>query len=73
MKDGTRERCGAKTQSGPPCRGRPVHPGGRCKFHGGCSTGPKSPAGKAVVALNLPRVRAAVLLRLASVQPATIA
>lgn len=49
--DQKREFCGAKAkQTGQPCR-RPAgwgtnHPGsGRCKFHGGCSTGPKDNRG----------------------------
>jgi hypothetical protein len=32
-------RCGAKTRKGPPCR-QPSMPNGRCKMHGGKSTGP---------------------------------
>ena len=40
--------CGAATKSkGAPCRATAVKPGGRCKWHGGLSTGPKTPAGKA--------------------------
>lgn len=33
--------CGAKTRSGRPCRNIPFADNGRCKFHGGLSTGPK--------------------------------
>jgi hypothetical protein len=50
-------KCGAKNRSGNPCR-RPAgwgtdHPGsGRCKLHGGLSTGPKSPEGKKKIAAN---------------------
>src|SRR3989304_4234048 len=50
--------CGAKgRQTGKPC----VNPAGfgsehvgwgRCKYHGGCSTGPKTPEGKAKVGQN---------------------
>lgn len=37
--------CGAKTRKGTPCR-RKSEPGKRrCKFHGGRSTGPKTPEG----------------------------
>lgn len=37
-----RERCEARTRSGAPCRA-PANPkNGRCKLHGGASTGPKS-------------------------------
>ncbi|WP_414636644.1 HGGxSTG domain-containing protein [Arenimonas sp.] len=47
-------RCGAKTQSGKPCRGRAVAKNGRCRWHGGYSTGPKTPEGIARVTANLP-------------------
>ena len=50
--------CGARTKSkGTPCRATAVKPGGRCKWHGGLSTGPKTPAGKARSADNLRRWR----------------
>ena len=50
--------CGATTKSkGAPCRATAVKPGGRCKWHGGLSTGPKTPAGKARSADNLHRWR----------------
>lgn len=39
-------RCGARTRSGSPCRG-PAMANGRCRMHGGKSTGPKTPEGKA--------------------------
>jgi len=35
-------RCGAKTRSGTPCKRRDLYASGRCKLHGGLSTGPKS-------------------------------
>lgn len=38
--------CGAKTRSGHPCARTDLHESGRCKFHGGLSTGPLSEAGK---------------------------
>ncbi|RMH51851.1 MAG: hypothetical protein D6682_03295 [Zetaproteobacteria bacterium] len=42
-----RERCGAKSRrTGQPCR-RWAMPNGRCPQHGGKSTGPKTPEGKA--------------------------
>ena len=58
------KRCGAKTRKGPPCqapavwskaKGQPVN--GRCRMHGGLSTGPKTPEGKvrALAALELGR------------------
>ena len=37
-------RCGAKTRRGTPCQG-PAMPNGRCKLHGGLSTGPKTTEG----------------------------
>lgn len=41
----SRPRCGAKTRAGISCQA-PVLPNGRCKLHGGRSTGPKSQAGR---------------------------
>lgn len=58
-------RCGARTRSGDKCREPPaVHPtrpgyyvrSGRCRAHGGVSTGPRTPEGKAVVAETLRRM-----------------
>tara|TARA_R110000868_G_scaffold380784_4_gene647026 strand:+ start:20544 stop:20810 length:267 start_codon:yes stop_codon:yes gene_type:complete len=37
--------CGAKARSGHPCKGFAMK-NGRCKFHGGMSTGPKTDEGK---------------------------
>jgi len=46
-------RCGATTKShGTPCKRRDINAGGRCKLHGGHSTGPTSAAGKARSAMN---------------------
>ena len=39
-------RCGAKTRAGCACRS-PAMPNGRCRMHGGTSTGPRTPAGLA--------------------------
>jgi hypothetical protein len=39
-------RCGAQARSGRPCRA-PGMPNGRCRVHGGWSTGPKTAAGLA--------------------------
>ena len=39
------KRCGARTRSGKPCRG-PAMANGRCRMHGGPSTGPRTPEGK---------------------------
>lgn len=46
--------CGAKAKStGEPCKSKEIHKNGRCKFHGGLSTGPKSLAGKLAALENL--------------------
>ena len=37
-------RCGAKTRGGTPCRTAAM-PNGRCRMHGGKSTGPRTPEG----------------------------
>jgi hypothetical protein len=54
---GERPKCGAKTREGRPClapaawdRAARAPRNGRCKNHGGASTGPKTPEGKARVA-----------------------
>lgn len=44
--------CSAKTRKGTPCKRTDLYISGRCKFHGGKSTGPKTAEGKAKVALN---------------------
>lgn len=41
--------CGAKTRKGTPCKRRDLYSSGRCKLHGGLSTGPKTAEGKARV------------------------
>lgn len=45
-----RTRCGARTRKGTPCRANAVPGKTRCKFHGGMSTGPKSPEGSERIA-----------------------
>ena len=46
--------CGAKAKSsGQPCKSTQIHKNGRCKFHGGLSTGPKSAQGKLAALENL--------------------
>lgn len=45
-------RCGAKTRAGTPCKLLPVRRNGRCRFHGGLSTGPITDAGKRKVSQN---------------------
>lgn len=46
--------CNALTQHGHYCRGLAL-PNGRCKWHGGLSTGPRTAEGKAKVTNNLTR------------------
>jgi hypothetical protein len=41
-------RCGAKNRRGVPCRS-PAMRNGRCRLHGGLSTGPKTSAGIAAI------------------------
>lgn len=38
--------CGAKNRKGQPCKRIDLWENGRCKFHGGMSTGAKTPEGK---------------------------
>jgi hypothetical protein len=45
---GNAPRCGAKTRSGAPCKGAAML-NGRCRMHGGPSTGPRTEAGKAAI------------------------
>lgn len=45
--------CGARTRAGQPCRRTDLAENGRCSFHGGASTGPKTPAGKDRARANL--------------------
>ena len=40
-------RCGAKTRSGGACQNPAIKGRSRCKLHGGRSTGPRTPEGKA--------------------------
>jgi hypothetical protein len=47
------ERCEAKTRRGTACQCKALS-NGRCKLHGGKSTGPKTAEGKARAAANLP-------------------
>ena len=42
--------CGAKTRKGGECRNKSEAGRKRCKFHGGKSTGAKTPEGKARIA-----------------------
>ena len=47
-----RKYCGARTRKGTPCRRVDIYNGGRCRLHGGFSTGPKTEEGKRRSALN---------------------
>lgn len=40
-------RCGARTRNGKPCRAPAIRGRSRCRLHGGCSTGPRTPDGLA--------------------------
>ena len=64
MRKADRPRCGARTRKGHPCRApavwdyendRPVN--GRCRMHGGLSTGPKTAAGRLRQLANLKQNR----------------
>jgi hypothetical protein len=52
-----RPRCCARTKAGTPCKTKAVPGRKRCRWHGGLSTGPRTPEGKAKVARNLPSQR----------------
>lgn len=43
-------RCGAVRKNGKPCRHKVEPDKKRCKFHGGCSTGPRTAEGRARIA-----------------------
>ncbi len=42
--------CGAMTRMGTPCKAKAIPGKKRCKLHGGMSTGPRTPEGKAIIA-----------------------
>lgn len=44
------DRCGARTRAGTPCKAKGLPGTGRCKFHGGRSTGPRTEAGRQRIA-----------------------
>jgi hypothetical protein len=48
--EGYKPICGAKTRKGAPCRCKLLLNGQRCRFHGGKSTGPRTPEGKQRIA-----------------------
>jgi hypothetical protein len=47
-----RDYCDAKKKNGEPCRQKALYSRGRCKFHGGLSTGPKTEEGKQQSRIN---------------------
>ena len=52
--------CGAKTRAGTPCKRKDLYGGnGRCRLHGGLSTGPRTKRGKRKSARNgrLPKTK----------------
>ena len=44
------QRCGAKTRRGTPCQRPANKQNGRCRLHGGASTGPRTEQGRANIA-----------------------
>lgn len=54
--------CNAKTRRGARCRALAL-PSGRCRWHGGMSTGPKTPEGKRRVTANLIRANEVLAAR----------
>ena len=48
-----KKMCGAKTRQGRPCKNTRIYKNGRCKNHGGLSTGPRTEEGKARALANL--------------------
>lgn len=52
-------RCGAKTRTGMPCKMRGVPGKRRCRLHGGLSTGPRTPEGRAKIAESNRQLRLA--------------
>lgn len=47
--------CGARTRAGAPCKRTDLYRSGRCKLHGGRSTGPITAKGKATASRNAKR------------------
>ena len=45
------QRCGAKTRKGTACLSPAIKRNGRCRLHGGASTGPKTIEGRARISL----------------------
>ncbi len=65
-------RCGARTRAGCGCR-QPAMANGRCRFHGGKSTGPRTEAGRARARSNrlVHGLRSAELIALSAAAAAT--
>ena len=68
---GQRPKCGARCRDGHPCRAPAVWDkdhnrsrNGRCRMHGGLSTGPKTIEGKLRALANLKQFRAEVAVEL---------
>lgn len=59
-----RASCGAKTRWGTACRARAVEGKGKCRLHGGLSTGPKTPEGIERIRESNRRRAAAILTML---------
>ncbi|MGR3782204.1 MAG: HGGxSTG domain-containing protein [Albimonas sp.] len=67
-------QCGARTRKGTPCRKKPAGlQNDRCRLHGGLSTGPKTPEGRARIAeaqrRRWARWRAERVLQIAKARP----
>lgn len=45
--------CGARTRAGTPCKRKDLELNGRCKLHGGLSTGPRTERGRLAAKANL--------------------
>jgi len=52
-----KKMCGAKTRQGTPCKNTRIYKNGRCKNHGGLSTGPRTEEGKAKALANLKKTK----------------
>ena len=50
-----KQTCGARTRTGAPCKNTRLLKNGRCRNHGGLSTGPRTDEGKARALANLKR------------------
>jgi len=50
--------CGARAKStGKPCQGKELYRNGRCRYHGGLSTGPRTAEGRRRALINLRQYR----------------